>query len=141
MATSGGGESESSSTRSPSRGGGSYHTPPDIPGILRASHADQVNKWNRAADIPHELPHERVFPIQIGSELFRLSGASISSDGMSPSPPPPLPLLYSHHNSRPKSNFNLTIPEHPLTSPNISNASSAPRLRAGMNRATCERCI
>jgi len=27
------------------------------------------------------LPREKVFPIQIGSELFRLSGASISSDG------------------------------------------------------------
>lgn len=27
------------------------------------------------------LPPEKVFPIQIGSELFRLSGASISSDG------------------------------------------------------------
>lgn len=33
--------------------------------------------------IPHILPHERVFPIQIGSELFKLSGASISSDGAS----------------------------------------------------------
>lgn len=31
--------------------------------------------------IPNILPHERVFPIQIGSELFQLSGASISSDG------------------------------------------------------------
>ena len=28
------------------------------------------------------LPPEKVFPIQIGSDLFRLSGASISSDGM-----------------------------------------------------------
>ena len=27
------------------------------------------------------LPAGKVFPIQIGSELFRLSGASISSDG------------------------------------------------------------
>ncbi|KAG9236025.1 hypothetical protein BJ875DRAFT_372915 [Amylocarpus encephaloides] len=34
-------------------------------------------------DIPEILPHERVFPIQIGSELFRLSGASISSDAPS----------------------------------------------------------
>ncbi|KAI5805608.1 hypothetical protein DFH27DRAFT_512591 [Peziza echinospora] len=34
-------------------------------------------------DIPRILPHERVFPIQIGSELFRLSGASISSDAPS----------------------------------------------------------
>lgn len=33
------------------------------------------------ARIPHILPHERVFPIQIGSELFKLSGASLSSDG------------------------------------------------------------
>jgi hypothetical protein len=31
--------------------------------------------------IPRVLPHERVFPIQIGSELFKLSGASLSSDG------------------------------------------------------------
>lgn len=30
------------------------------------------------------LPPEKVFPIQIGSELFRLSGASISSDGQYP---------------------------------------------------------
>ena len=33
--------------------------------------------------IPHILPHERVFPIQIGGELFKLSGASLSSDGAS----------------------------------------------------------
>lgn len=32
---------------------------------------------------PSILPPEKVFPIQIGSELFRLSGASISSDGES----------------------------------------------------------
>lgn len=32
---------------------------------------------------PSILPPEKVFPIQIGSELFRLSGASISSDGRS----------------------------------------------------------
>ena len=31
--------------------------------------------------IPYILPHERVFPIQIGTELFKLSGASLSSDG------------------------------------------------------------
>ncbi|KAI3535046.1 BTB/POZ domain-containing protein [Colletotrichum filicis] len=35
----------------------------------------------QVAKIPHFLPHERVFPIQIGNELFKLSGASISSDG------------------------------------------------------------
>lgn len=37
--------------------------------------------------IPHILPHERVFPIQIGSELFKLSGASLSSDGRPLTPP------------------------------------------------------
>lgn len=36
-------------------------------------------------EIPQLLPHESVFPIQIGSELFKLSGASISSDGQLPS--------------------------------------------------------
>ena len=34
-----------------------------------------------SAHPPSILPPEKVFPIQIGSELFRLSGASISSDG------------------------------------------------------------
>ena len=50
------------------------------PGILRDPTVIQARRWN--TDIPNILPHERVFPIQIGSELFRLSGASISSDGM-----------------------------------------------------------
>lgn len=31
--------------------------------------------------IPNILPRERVFPIQVGGELFKLSGASLSSDG------------------------------------------------------------
>ncbi|PHH85532.1 hypothetical protein CDD83_285 [Cordyceps sp. RAO-2017] len=35
------------------------------------------------AKIPEILPHARVFPIQIGSELFKLSGASLSSDAPS----------------------------------------------------------
>lgn len=51
------------------------------PGILRDPAVIQARKWN--TEIPNILPHERVFPIQIGSELFRLSGASISSDGVS----------------------------------------------------------
>lgn len=50
------------------------------PGILRDPSITQPRRWN--TDIPLILPHERVFPIQIGSELYRLSGASISSDGM-----------------------------------------------------------
>lgn len=52
--------------------------PTDPPGILRNPEA---RKWN--TDIPLHLPHEKVFPIQIGTELFRLSGASLSSDGRS----------------------------------------------------------
>ena len=51
----------------------------DPPGILYDP-AIKARKMN--TDIPELLPHERVFPIQIGSQLFRLSGASISSDGM-----------------------------------------------------------
>jgi len=54
--------------------------PTEPPGILRDPAVLNARKMN--TDIPHILPHERVFPIQIGSELFRLSGASISSDGM-----------------------------------------------------------
>ncbi|KAL2179740.1 uncharacterized protein P884DRAFT_327590 [Thermothelomyces heterothallicus CBS 202.75] len=38
---------------------------------------------NATHHIPNILPHERVFPIQLGSELFKLSGASISSDAPS----------------------------------------------------------
>lgn len=33
------------------------------------------------------LPPEKVFSIQIGTELFRLSGASIASDGIIPTNP------------------------------------------------------
>ncbi|KAF8855634.1 hypothetical protein BDZ45DRAFT_498856 [Acephala macrosclerotiorum] len=51
------------------------------PGILRETTTTGARKLN--TDIPNILPHERVFPIQIGSELFRLSGASISSDAPS----------------------------------------------------------
>ncbi|KAH8599491.1 hypothetical protein B0O99DRAFT_612125 [Bisporella sp. PMI_857] len=51
------------------------------PGILRDPALLPARKLN--TDIPHILPHERVFPIQIGQELFRLSGASISSDAPS----------------------------------------------------------
>ncbi|KAJ8064692.1 hypothetical protein OCU04_007013 [Sclerotinia nivalis] len=50
----------------------------DPPGILRDSEPRKLN-----TDIPKYLPHEKVFPIQIGTELFRLSGASLSSDAPS----------------------------------------------------------
>lgn len=45
------------------------------PGIL------QTGRTERAQRTQSGLPAEKVFPIQIGSELFRLSGASIASDG------------------------------------------------------------
>lgn len=48
------------------------------PGILRDG---KSSGKNNGTAIPRILPHEKVFPIQIGNELFRLSGASISSDG------------------------------------------------------------
>ncbi|RFU81319.1 btb poz domain-containing [Trichoderma arundinaceum] len=51
--------------------------PSSAPGLpLHHSNAD-VHK------IPQILPRERVFPIQIGGELFKLSGASLSSDAPS----------------------------------------------------------
>ncbi|KAK8094642.1 hypothetical protein PG997_001327 [Apiospora hydei] len=46
-----------------------FHLPPSTPQLI--------------SKIPKILPHERVFPIQIGTELFKLSGASISSDAPS----------------------------------------------------------
>ncbi|KAI1632454.1 BTB/POZ domain-containing protein [Biscogniauxia mediterranea] len=51
------------------RGREVFHLPPSDPQLI--------------SKIPKILPHERVFPIQIGSELFKLSGASISSDAPS----------------------------------------------------------
>ncbi|KAI0182084.1 hypothetical protein GGR52DRAFT_527371 [Hypoxylon sp. FL1284] len=45
------------------------HIPPSDPELI--------------SKIPRILPHERVFPIQIGTELFKLSGASLSSDAPS----------------------------------------------------------
>lgn len=59
--------------------------------------------------IPRILPHERVFPIQIGTELFKLSGASLSSDGMSP-PPFPRPRCDKEEES-----VSLTLPRTTVT--------------------------
>jgi len=57
---------------------------------LNASASSQASSRQRTtgsrtstAHPPSILPPEKVFPIQIGSELFRLSGASISSDAPS----------------------------------------------------------
>lgn len=50
---------------------------------LQAQSSGRANRGSRnpSGHPPSILPPEKVFPIQIGSELFRLSGASISSDG------------------------------------------------------------
>lgn len=75
------GRGEKSSGRGAySREDSSSATMSSEPGILRDPAVNSARKWN--TDIPGILPHEKVFPIQIGTELFRLSGASISSDGM-----------------------------------------------------------
>ncbi|KAI9850932.1 MAG: hypothetical protein M1838_004818 [Thelocarpon superellum] len=61
-------------------------TPPesDARGAAKSALAHSIaGSRHSFADIPQILPHEKVFPIQIGSELFRLSGASISSDAPS----------------------------------------------------------
>ncbi|KAI2466114.1 hypothetical protein F4781DRAFT_368162 [Annulohypoxylon bovei var. microspora] len=52
-----------------SKGRDGFHLPPSDPELI--------------SKIPRILPHERVFPIQIGTELFKLSGASLSSDAPS----------------------------------------------------------
>ena len=54
----------------------------------------------------HMLPREKVFPIQIGPELFRLSGASISSDGQ-------------YHLNPPGATVKLRVLEHPHTFPSF----------------------
>jgi hypothetical protein len=79
MGTNGGSSSRGKEATSTANPGEEKHTT-DPPGILRDPLASTARKYN--TEIPHILPHERVFPIQIGSELFRLSGASLSSDGM-----------------------------------------------------------
>ncbi|VBB78343.1 Putative protein of unknown function [Podospora comata] len=52
-------------------------------GISRPSSSQPLSTTQLISHIPKILPHERVFPIQIGSELFKLSGASLSSDAPS----------------------------------------------------------
>ena len=78
---SGNGEKAQAGTASILPPGTEGKTSTEPPGILRDPAVAQARKYN--TDIPTILPHERVFPIQIGSELYRLSGASISSDGQS----------------------------------------------------------
>ncbi|KAK9352613.1 hypothetical protein V1523DRAFT_413381 [Lipomyces doorenjongii] len=47
------------------------------------SHAANFNGPMLHVNIPQILPHEQVFSIQVGDTLFRLSGASLSSDAPS----------------------------------------------------------
>lgn len=55
---------------------------PQQPASARASNPVAKGSKTPTGHPPSILPPEKVFPIQIGSELFRLSGASISSDGL-----------------------------------------------------------
>jgi len=57
---------------------------PQASRALQNHHSSSTPTIRPMAKIPHVLPHERVFPVQIGSELFKLSGASLSSDGTPP---------------------------------------------------------
>lgn len=59
----------SMSRRSENRGAGT------TPGVLRTRQGDGMQNGQRT------LPHAKGFSIQIGSEIFKLSGASIMSDG------------------------------------------------------------
>lgn len=64
----------------PERAGSENHTPK----ALTRQSSQSISTPQLVSKIPQILPHERVFPIQIGSELFKLSGASLSSDGELP---------------------------------------------------------
>lgn len=68
---------------------------------------------------PDVLPSGKVFPIQIGSELFRLSGASISSDGKHSNPI----IALKYHR--------LRLLEHPHTF-RISSASNCMQMGAAL---------
>ena len=67
-----------------SQGRGSVKSPTTAP---RPATKGTGILYKQKPSAPSILPPEKVFPIQIGSELFRLSGASISSDGLYNPPP------------------------------------------------------
>jgi hypothetical protein len=64
--------------------------PPEEQESSRAARARTAAAAARAGDVVARLnpvlPAGKLFPIRIGSELFQLSGASISSDGTAPHP-------------------------------------------------------
>lgn len=82
----------------------------NTPGIVRSAASNSSQQ-----DLP-TLPDEKGFSIQIGSELFKLSGASIMSDGRSHG------ILVCNQDK-------LRILEHPRTSlPISSNSCNKPRI-------------
>ena len=85
------------SRRSENKGAGK------TPGVLRTRHGEEIPNGQ------HILPHTKGFSIQIGSEVFKLSGASIMSDGQH------IPMQWSFLVS-----ILLRILEHPLTSQSFS---------------------
>jgi hypothetical protein len=64
--------SETHKRKEPSKGTGPQGR------VIDVSAPRRIAETRAGAEV---LPSGKVFPIQIGSELFRLSGASISSDG------------------------------------------------------------
>lgn len=52
------------------------------PELMQSESTENRRVVEMAAHSSNMLPAGQVFPIQIGSDIFRLSGASISSDGM-----------------------------------------------------------
>ncbi|KAL9607407.1 MAG: hypothetical protein Q9167_007678 [Letrouitia subvulpina] len=81
------------------------------PGVLRAGQSQK--------DV-HSLPDEKAFSIQIGSELFKLSGASIMSDGLS--------CPYNQSDYRISSVRTLFIDRDPETFRDIAQHLQVPRL-------------
>lgn len=70
------------SNRRTRQSSGSTPRPPlGFPSTSSQGSQRRVGNRTSSAHPPSILPPEKVFPIQIGSDLFRLSGASISSDG------------------------------------------------------------
>ena len=102
---------------------------------------------------PLVLPARKVFPIQIGDKLFRLSGASISSDGMSMSiliiavicEIQLLTAKQQHRHTSPSSSkSNSGNAHHPTTTRHMMPAacelstSTATRLHSATSRSICK---
>lgn len=99
------------------------------PGLHLSTMADASDSTSKQCI----LPKEKVFSIQIGSDLFRLSGASIASDGRSAvftvttgrkADPSQL-----HLTSRDSSRSRYASPNHAAAAPYISIATPKPSRR------------